>query len=144
MNKKKAGVNLNHFIAVAVIIMVLIMAYKGASIDYTVEDENIVISWFTGVAIPIKDVVEVRILDETPKMEKVIGVELFDIRQGTYSLEGIGRVKVYSPDIKRKMVLVKTDKMYYGLTPGDAQEFAKLVSSKVRLVSDGILTQSEP
>lgn len=125
---KRYAFNLNHVVAASLAVMVFAMAYKGINIDYKVENNNIIINWFSGVVIPVDDVVEVSILEETPKMEKVFGIDLFSIRQGTYSLEGIGRVKVYSKDIKRKMVLIKTHKMSYGLTPEDAREFARLIN----------------
>lgn len=130
MEKKRSGIGLNGFILVIVAFMVIILAYRGLNIDYKIEKGNIIITWFKGVTIPIKDITEVRILDSTPKMTKIKGVDLMYIRQGTYSLEGVGRVKVYSPDIRRKMILISTDKITYGITPGNPRQFANIINGR--------------
>jgi hypothetical protein len=111
----------------ALILLMFLFLYHGIDIDYKIEDENIKINWFTGVNIPFKDIESVKMLDSTPNMIKIMGMDFMNIRQGIYSLEGIGRVKMYARDIRRKMVLVKTSKMTYALTPKDPIQFTKLL-----------------
>lgn len=111
----------------ALILLMVLFLYRGIDIDYKIEDENIKINWFTGVSIPFKDIESVKMLDSTPNMIKIMGMDFMNIRQGIYSLEGIGRVKMYARDIRRKMVLVKTSKMTYALTPKDPIQFTKLL-----------------
>ncbi|HBM75130.1 MAG TPA: hypothetical protein DD429_06190 [Clostridiaceae bacterium] len=111
----------------ALILLMFLFLYHGIDIDYKIEDENIKINWFTGVSIPFKDIESVKMLDSTPNMIKIMGMDFMNIRQGIYSLEGIGRVKMYARDIRRKMVLVKTSKMTYALTPKDPIQFTKLL-----------------
>lgn len=130
MDKGKFKRGFNFAVLAAVIIILSVLAYQGMNLNYTVEKGYIKINWFTGVSVPIKDINEAIILDNTPKMTKMVGVELFNIRQGTFSLEGIGRVKMYAGDVRRKLVLLKTDKITYAITPENPSQFLKWIGKK--------------
>ncbi|KPU45330.1 hypothetical protein OXPF_12230 [Oxobacter pfennigii] len=127
MKKKNRTGKLSLVILGIVTVIFLVLANKGIDIKYVVSNGSINISWFGETKIPIKDIVEIRLLDELPQMEKVKGVEFFNLRQGTFFIEGIGKVKVYSPDIRKKMVLIKTPVMTYGVTPENAKEFISYI-----------------
>lgn len=119
------------FIIIALIAsLALLLLYQGINMDYKVEGGVINIEWFTGVDIPLADVEEVKVLDSLPDMQKIIGIEMGNIRQGTYSLEGIGRVKLYARNIKRKLVLIKTNSMVYGITPENPQAFMEQITGR--------------
>lgn len=119
------------FIIIALIaFLALLLLYQGINMDYKVEGGVINIEWFTGVDIPLADVEEVKVLDSLPDMQKIIGIEMGNIRQGTYSLEGIGRVKLYARNIKRKLVLIKTNSMVYGITPENPQAFMEQITGR--------------
>lgn len=126
----KLGEKLNIIILVSVFLVVAIIFYQSIKIDYQVEDGSIKINWFSGENISLKDIAEIRVLDKIPEMTKITGIDIFGIKQGVYELEGIGRVKMYISDTGRKLVLVKTASMAYGLTPEDTQQFVNKISIK--------------
>lgn len=121
---------LNMIILGAVLLILLIVICQGININYKVEGDNIRINWFSGVDIHIKDIYEIKVLDKVPGMTKITGLDIFNIRQGVYSLEGIGKVMLYANDINRKMILIRTSTMTYGLTPEDTQQFVKSIAKK--------------
>lgn len=123
-------IRLEYIMIGALIPLMFLFFYQGINIDYKLEDGNININWFTGVSIPIKDIENVKVLETTPKMHRITGMSFMNIRQGIYSLEGVGRVNMYVRDIRRKLVLVTTSKMTYGLTPENPAEFIKLLTEK--------------
>lgn len=129
MDKAKFKWRLDFIVVILIAALIIALVYQGTNIDYKIEKGNISINWFTGVIIPIKDIAEIKVLDKAPKMKKIIGVELFGIKQGTFDMEGFGRVKVYSGDISRKMVIVRTKQFTYGLTPDNTTRFVKLISN---------------
>lgn len=119
---------LNILVLIILVPFIIIILFQGFNINYKVVSKNIEISWFSGVKIPIKDITEVKVLDKAPGMIRIMGMSIFNIRQGTYSVEGIGRVKLYVNDITRKLILIKTDKMTYGITPENTKEFVSLIN----------------
>jgi len=128
--KKHFKRSINFAVLTAIIIIFSVLAYRGMNIEYYIEKGNIRINWFGDVTIPIKDINQAIILDNTPEMTKMVGVEFFNIRQGTFSLEGIGRVKIYADDIRRKIVLLKTDKITYGITPDNPEQFVRWIGKR--------------
>lgn len=126
----KLGRKLNIIILASVFLVVAIIFYQSINIDYKIEDGSIKINWFSGVEIPIGDITEIRVLDKVPQMTKITGIDILGIRQGVYTVEGIGRVKMYISDIGRKLVLVKTISMTYGLTPENTPQFVNAISIK--------------
>lgn len=122
--------NMDFIIIALIASLALLLLYQGINMDYKVEGGVINIEWFTGVDIPLADVEEVKVLDSLPDMQKIIGIEMGNIRQGTYSLEGIGRVKLYARNIKRKLVLIKTNSMVYGITPENSQAFMEQIAGR--------------
>ena len=64
-----SGINIIVFAALC--IMILLLTYKGGNIYYKVQNGNIYINWFSGVVIPIKDITEVKLLDDTPVLTRI-------------------------------------------------------------------------
>lgn len=128
MFRKKLGLKLNIIIIAAVLLIAGILAYQGMNMDYKVEDGHIKISWFTGVEIPVKDITGIKVLDKAPAITKITGVDLFNVREGVYTMDGVGKVRLYVSDIGRKIVLVKTSSMIYGLSPSNPEQFVKMIN----------------
>lgn len=123
-----AGTKKLNLIVIGIVAIVFaVILYQGVRMDYSVSGDSVHISWFKGVNISRRDIKDVVILEDRPNMSKVVGVDLFNIRAGTYQLEGIGNVRMYAGDIKRKLVLVKTDGTTYCITPKDPEKFKSML-----------------
>jgi hypothetical protein len=118
---------LNNIVLLIVVPLLIILFIAGSNMKYKVEGGGVKIKWITSINIPADKIKEVQILDKTPGMNRVFGMDMISVKQGTYTLEGIGRVKMYANNIKRKLVLIKTDDTVYAITPENPEEFKKSI-----------------
>jgi Protein of unknown function (DUF2679). len=120
----------NLIVLAIVLVFLIVMFYQGTNMKYKIEGENVRITWFAGVNIPRRDIMDVKVLQDKPKMTRIVGVSLFTVKEGTYTLEGVGRVRMYANNINKKLVLVTTDKMTYCITPDNPEQFVKELGFK--------------
>lgn len=111
---------------VLTIVFLGLLVLAGNRLAYQIVDEQIRISWIRPVVIPLPEVIAVEILDGTVRMRRDFGIGVGNLRQGTFTVEGVGRVRMYAGDIRRPLVLIHTESAIYGVTPTDASEFKRL------------------
>jgi ABC-2 type transport system permease protein len=94
--------------------------FKGRNLDYTLTAGAVEIGSTT---IPYGDITEVRYLEKIPTLSNRVGTSVGNYKSGTFTVEGIGRGKVYAKDSTQPAVAIFTADTFYIITPENAREF---------------------
>jgi ABC-2 type transport system permease protein len=94
--------------------------FKGKNLDYTLTQDAIEIGSTT---IPYSEITEVRYLEQIPTLSNRVGTSVGHYQSGTFTVEGIGRGKVFATDSTKPAVVIFTAETFYIITPENALEF---------------------
>ena len=125
----KLSARANAVIIAGTLVVVLALTWQVFTLDYQTDTEGIHISWFLGVTIPLNSIEDVVVMEERPSLSRRAGFNLLQFRQGNYTLEEVGAVKLYVNDINRPLVLIYTDSVIYGITPEDTGAFVEAIAA---------------
>ncbi len=119
-------------VAVAVaLIAVAVVGYIASNMEYLVEPDGVVIRGITQVTIPMSEITEVVVLDKAPAMHRNFGISVLNVRQGRFTLIGVGKVNMYASNITRRLVVIRTADATYAITPKDPESFVAQLPSEV-------------
>lgn len=118
------------WLTAVVLLIVAIAAYVSINFEYVLGEESVTITTGRGVVIPFADVTEVRYFERLPSLSNRIGTSLGRIRSGTFTVDGVGRGKVYATDSSHPAVIIFTAETFYAITPDDAMSFYEQVKAR--------------
>ncbi|KAF0197177.1 MAG: hypothetical protein FD169_536 [Bacillota bacterium] len=101
----------------------LIFAFTNMNYDYTLNDQGVTISRGKGIDIAFTEIVDVQYFERLPALSNRVGESLGNRRNGTFTVAGIGRGKVYVTDITKPGIIIFTADTFYAITPPDSQNF---------------------
>lgn len=127
--KIKMGLNIVVLVGVAIY---GIYAFTNMKYDYTLDDQGVTITRGKGIDIAFTEIIDVQYYEKLPALSNRVGESLGSRRNGTFTVAGVGRGKVYALDITKPGIIIFTSETFYAITPPDAQEFFDVVQSKIK------------
>lgn len=97
-------------ITIPIIISIFIFAITLTPVKLTFNANSINLD---GNIIEIQNIESAKLLDEYPKMNKIIGSGLAGHKNGTFEVDGIGQCKVYTDTLKLPLLEIKANGMTY-------------------------------
>ena len=129
LKKFKSILNIVVLISVGIY---LIFAFTNMNYDYTLNDQGVTITRGKGIEIPFTEIVEVQYFEKIPALSNRVGESLGSRRNGTFTVAGIGRGKVYATDITKPGIIIFVSDTFYVITPSDAQDLFTRIQSKIK------------
>jgi len=115
------------FIALALLFLVgfmLVTAARAARMEYRLDPDGLTIVWGEPRTIPYADIRSVERVEGRPRLRRIVGTAISGLHLGTFSLQGVGRVRLYAGRIDQHLVLVDAGPHgRLGLTPEDPDRF---------------------
>lgn len=109
-----------------------IYAFMNMNYEYTLNDQGVTITKGKGIDIAFTDIVDVQYFEKLPALSNRVGESIGSRRNGTFTVAGIGRGKVYATDIKQPGIIIFTADTFYAITPPEAQDFFTQLQAKIK------------
>lgn len=109
-----------------------IYAFINMNYDYTLNDQGVALTKGKDIDIAFVDIVDVQYFEKLPALSNRVGVSIGNRRNGTFTVAGIGRGKVYASDIKQPGIIIFTSDTFYAITPPNAQDFFTQLQDKTK------------
>ena len=127
--KIKTGLNIVVLIGVGIY---FIFAFTNMNYEYTLNDQGVTITRGKGIDIAFTDIIDVQYFEKLPALSNRVGESIGNRRNGTFTVAGIGRGKVYATDINQPGIIIFAADTFYVITPPDAQDFFNKIQAKIK------------
>lgn len=102
----------------------LTTAIRAARLEYRLDEQGLTIVWGRPLTIPYDAILSVRRVEGRPKLRRIVGTALPGLHEGSFTLAGVGAVRLYAGRIDDHLVIVEADRFgRLGLTPDDPDRF---------------------
>jgi hypothetical protein len=110
-------------VSVAIVGAVMLWTLFMGNYEYLLDDAGVTITRGRGITIPYEKITDVQYFEKLPSLSQRVGESIGNKRNGTFTVAGVGRGKVYAQDITRSALIIFTEDTFYAITPENAQEF---------------------
>jgi len=130
MNNKKFRVAMNVVTVIGLAIFG-IMTLINMNYTYTLSDNAVTITRGKGIVIPFAEIEDVQYFERLPALSNRVGESIGNKKSGTFTVDGVGRGKVYATDATKPAIILFTKDTFYAITPDDAESFFQQVSVRI-------------
>ncbi|MGI6344147.1 MAG: PH domain-containing protein [Bacillota bacterium] len=110
-------------LSLAILGCILLWTAIAGKYEYLLDDTGVTITRGRGITIAYDEITDLQYFEQLPKLSMRVGESIGNKRNGTFTVAGVGRGKVYAQDITRSALIIFTEDTFYAITPENAQEF---------------------
>lgn len=118
-------------VSIAIVGSILLFTYFMGNYEYLLEDVGVIITRGRGITIPYEEITDVQYFERLPSLSMRVGESIGSRRNGTFTVAGVGRGKVYAKDITQPALIIFTEKTFYAITPENAQQFMAQIEERL-------------
>ncbi|SHG62287.1 PH domain-containing protein [Thermosyntropha lipolytica DSM 11003] len=116
------------FIFLGMFIFVLI---NGLAMNYYLSSNGMEIRWgLRRKFIPWEEINEIIRIKGKSNLFSILGISWPGYTVGLYNIRGLGPARMYATDINQGFLYLKTSKGFFGITPKEIEEVARLIAEK--------------